>query len=274
MDLMETLVEEGFGADAARELCNVRGLFEPNTLYKRVEISEALRDAFNERGGKTTKDAVAIVLKKWLKGTSSPFEWVRRGRYRFVGFEGQPGQVIDPGDRVFEGDEVSENDELTPAREFGKGPHEVYAWCLPRYQATSDGRWPIKIGRAGSDGLRRRLRDFQENLPERPRYLLRLRCADGHEARDREFLLHAWFRSRGQKLDDAPGEEWFLANPGEIEEAIRNITGIDDPAGDSRTPEIEDVIAAAFRDVPADDWERLPVDLTDRLDDYLYGDET
>lgn len=35
--------------------------------------------------------------------------------------------------------------------------------------------------------------------------------------------------------------------------------------------EIEDVVANAFRDVTADDWARLPEDLTEHLDDYLYG---
>ena len=112
--------------------------------------------------------------------------------------------------------------------------------------------------------MRRKVLDFQENLPERPRYLLRLGCADDREAKDRESLLHAWFRTRRQKLDDLPGEEWFVTNPDEIEEAIRNITDAGGPSGDEGAHEIEAVIAAAFRDVPAEDWDRLPEDLTDR----------
>ena len=110
-------------------------------------------------------------------------------------------------------------------RELREGTHEVYAWYLPQYERAVGDRWPIKIGRAGPDGLRRRLRDFQENLPERPCYLFRLGCANDREARDLESLLHAWFRTRGQKLKDVPGEEWFLTNPSEIEEAFRAIKG-------------------------------------------------
>ena len=276
MDIMEDLVKGQFGSDAARELFQVPGLFEAGKLYKRVEISETLLAEFVKRGGAdtTTKDEVATVLKKRLLDPSGPFRRERQGLYRFVGFEGQSEQELELGDRDIEGNDSANDEGLIPGRELGEGPCEVYAWCLPQYQETSGDRWPIKIGKAGPDGLRRRFRDFQENLPERPRYLLRLGCADNREARDREFLLHAWFRSRGQKLDHLPGEEWFLTNPSEIEKAIQNIIGADDLNDDGGAPEIEDEIAAAFKDVAAEDWARLPEDLTDRLDDYLYGDES
>ena len=274
MELMDDLVKERFGADAARELCQKPGLFERGRVYRRIQISRKLRDEFVERGGdeKTTPEAVAVALKKWLVASDSPFSRVGRGRYRFAGVEASTGQMFDAG-VVSEGSDAAYGEELTPQRELGTGPYEVYAWCLPQYQEASGDRWPIKIGRAGPDGLRRRVRDFQENLPERPRYLLRLRCADDREAKDRESLLHAWFRIRRQKLDDLPGGNWFVTNPDEIAEAIRNVTDAVGPTGDEGADQIEAVIAAAFKDVPVEDWDRLPEDLTDRLDDYLYGDE-
>ena len=272
MDIIKDLVKERFGTHVARELCQEPGLFEQGRLYARMHITEILRDEFVQRGGNedTGNDAVARVLKKWLVGPDSPFRKEMRGRYRFLGFGGSIEQAVDVGDRRSARTDVSSEGAPGPEREIGTGPCEVYAWCLPRYQATSGDRWPIKIGKAGPDGLRRRLRDFQENLPERPRYLLRLGCADEREARDREALLHAWFRSRGQKLNDLPGAEWFLTNVGEIEEAVRNIIGADASSDQGKTLEIEDVIATTFKDVTADDWARLPEDLTERLDDYLY----
>lgn len=272
MDIIKDLVKERFGTHVARELCQEPGLFERGRLYARSHVTEVLRDEFVQRGGNedTGNDAVARVLKKWLVGPDSPFRKEMRGRYRFLGFGGAIEQAVDVGDRRNARTDASSEGAPGPEREIGTGPCEVYAWCLPRYQATSGDRWPIKIGKAGPDGLRRRLRDFQENLPERPRYLLRLGCADEREARDREALLHAWFRSRGQNLNDLPGAEWFLTNVGEIEEAVRNIIGADASSDQGKTLEIEDVIAATFKDVTADDWARLPEDLTERLDDYLY----
>lgn len=272
MDIIKDLVKERFGTHVARELCQEPGLFEQGRLYARMHITEILRDEFVQRGGNedTGNDAVARVLKKWLVGPDSPFRKEMRGRYRFLGFGGSIEQAVDVGDRRSARTDASSEGAPSPEREIGTGPCEVYAWCLPRYQASSGDRWPIKIGKAGPDGLRRRLRDVQENLPERPRYLLRLGCADEREARDREALLHAWFRSRGQNLNDLPGAEWFLTNVGEIEEAVRNIIGADASSDQGKTLEIEDVIAATFKDVTADDWARLPEDLTERLDDYLY----
>jgi hypothetical protein len=40
---------------------------------------------------------------------------------------------------------------------------------------------------------------------------------------------------------------------------------------DPNAPPIEDVARAIFADVPKEEWDRLPADLTDRLDEYLYG---
>ena len=273
MDLIEDLVKERFGTAVAHELSRKSGLFEHGKLYPRSHITETLRDEFVRRGGDddTGKDAVARVLKKWLSAPGSPFRKEMRGRYRFLGFDATIGQALDMANPGTASRNAPKTGGPSPVREIGAGPYEVYAWYLPRYQATSEDRWPIKIGKAGPDGLSRRLGDFHENLPEQPCYLLRLRCADDREARDREALLHAWFRSRGQELRDLPGKEWFMTNPQEIADAVRNIIGASALQGNASNLEIEDVIDDAFKDVTADDWARLPADLTDRLDDYLYG---
>lgn len=54
-------------------------------------------------------------------------------------------------------------------------------------------------------------------------------------------------------------------------DAVRDSVGASGLQDDASNLEIEDVIANAFRDVTADDWAQLPDDLTERLDDYLYG---
>ncbi len=45
----------------------------------------------------------------------------------------------------------------------------------------------------------------------------------------------------------------------------------EEPEFDEQAPAIEDVLSDLAKDVPDEEWERLPPDLTDRLDDYLYG---
>ena len=40
---------------------------------------------------------------------------------------------------------------------------------------------------------------------------------------------------------------------------------------DPNAPPIEEVLAAIMADVPEEEWKRLPADLTDHLDHYIYG---
>lgn len=273
MDLLNDLIKDSFGAAAARELCRKSGLFEPGRLYRRIEISETLRKEFVRYGGDsgTTNTAVATVLKKWLLTRASPFRREMRGRYRFLGHERGTMQYRSKGVGGLAVRDAPVDDGPTPEREVGAGPCEVYAWCLPAYRATGTGRWPIRIGRAGTEGFRGRLRDFHENLPERPRYLLRLGCVDDAEARRRETLLHAWFTERGQQLEEASGDAWFLTNPGQIEEAIQHLMEAEPHVGGITLEDMDKLFSEAFKDVPDEEWANLPDDLIERLDEYLYG---
>ena len=273
MDLLEDLIKDPFGAAAARELCCRSGLFEPSRLYRRIEISETLCKEFVRHGGDpgTTNAAGATVLKKWLLPRASPFRREARGRYRFLGLQRENREYPGAGVGGSPVRDAPMDYAPTPEREIGEGPCEVYAWCMPGYGATRDGRWPIRIGRAGAEGFKGQLRDFHENLPERPRYLLRLGCTDDAETRRREKALLAWFTERGQQLEEASGDAWFLTNPGEIDEAIEHLMGAELHVGGITLEEMDKLFAEAFKDVPDEEWANLPDDLIDRLDEYLYG---
>ena len=45
----------------------------------------------------------------------------------------------------------------------------------------------------------------------------------------------------------------------------------EEPEFDEQAPAIEDVLSDLAKDVPDQEWDKLPPDLTDKLDDYLYG---
>jgi predicted DNA-binding antitoxin AbrB/MazE fold protein len=40
---------------------------------------------------------------------------------------------------------------------------------------------------------------------------------------------------------------------------------------DPNTPPIEEKLRAIMADVPKEEWDRLPADLTEHLDHYIYG---
>lgn len=72
-------------------------------------------------------------------------------------------------------------------------------------------------------------------------------------------------------MRDLPGKVWLMTDPKEFADRARNIIGASALQGNASNLKIEDAIDDAFKDVTADDWTRLPADLTDRLDDHLYG---
>ena len=222
MSLPEYLLNRDFGTDAVRELCRKPGMFRVGQVYKRNEITSKLLSSFIEAGGPrgTTQQKVAQVFKSWFR-TDSPFESIdAHGLYKFLGYGDQSdysAQALVEEDREVGS---SDDDAMSPEWEYGKGLYEVYAWCLPRYREGQETRWPIKIGRTDTSGFPRRLQDFWANLPELPCYLIRFSCADEAEAREREHLLHIYFKSRGQHIKDLPGTEWFNTNPDEIRQAI------------------------------------------------------
>lgn len=50
--------------------------------------------------------------------------------------------------------------------------------------------------------------------PEIPRIALLINC---DSARDMETAMHSILKLRGRWMEDAPGSEWFLTNPNEVE---------------------------------------------------------
>ena len=219
--LREYLSKEKFGAEAARYLVQHYDLFNRNETYRRREIVAQLKEAFKQIGGdpNTTKDLIASSIKKLLQSGDIQFRSVGRGIYRFEGKSDDDAIEELPYDIEQEIDS-----EFNPERSYGEGSHEVYAWCLPLYRIHNNQNcWPIKIGRAGTDGLKRRFLDFEANLPERPNYLIRLGCTTETEARDRERLLHHYFRERKKNIKSLPGTEWFNTNPDEIHKAISDL---------------------------------------------------
>ena len=220
MDIWDHLCMQPFGAQAARYLCENGNLFVHNRTYQRKDIASRLAQEFRKRGGDphTANSHVTRALKKLLKDGALPFRRIGHGVYAFDG-EGDEYEAVaeQPIDEMY-----NPMGNFSPEREYGDGPCEIYAWYLPLYRDSSNGNcWPIKVGYAGPEGLKRRLEDFATNLPERPCYLMRLGCNDETEARNRERLLHHYFRERDDKvIDNLAGKEWFNTNPDELDAAI------------------------------------------------------
>jgi len=54
-------------------------------------------------------------------------------------------------------------------------------------------------------------------------------------------------------------------------QSAKMLAGVSDQEALIESPDIEDVLIGLAQEVPKQEWERLPADLTDNLDHYLYG---
>lgn len=77
-------------------------------------------------------------------------------------------------------------------------------------------------------------------------------------------MVHLRARGRGE-----------FTSQGTLQRIIRvdslNLVLGEEPPFDAAAPAIEGVLAALAKEVPEEEWDRLPRDLTDKLDHYLYG---
>ena len=124
------------------------------------------------------------------------------------------GLAASPVDELedFDADEVDESDEVNATA--GVGLPGVYWYTFEAYRKVNE-PYPIKIGR-GKNPLSR-ISQQVTAMPEPP---LILGTFDHHDEISLERALHAVLALRGKRKKDAPGSEWFVTTPAEIEALI------------------------------------------------------
>jgi hypothetical protein len=113
--------------------------------------------------------------------------------------------------------EEIESDE-EEASETGVKP-SVYWYTFPAYRVNS-GPYPIKIGRGTDPDAR--IRTQVTAMPEHP---IVLGKHEHHDPVSLERALHSVLTLRGKRKSDAPGTEWFMTTPSEIEALIKTVLG-------------------------------------------------
>jgi hypothetical protein len=111
-------------------------------------------------------------------------------------------------------------DDIEAEEEELDGPRtepSVYWYTFPAYRSKT-GPYPIKIGR-GTDP-EARIRSQVTAMPEQPIVLGKYEHADPTTL---ERALHSVLILRGKRKMDAPGTEWFVTTPEEIEALIATV---------------------------------------------------
>ena len=215
-----------FGEPLARYLCP--SLLSKGKVYKLSELIKIYDSYLMEHrpNENIDKQKVRQFIRSMVK--KKPFEKNVRykgdiGYYRYIGSSGDGVFQIQLGEA---NNDTSTNDERAE-QTFGDGKYEVYAWCQPMYKENPDsnGCYPIKIGKTGSEGVLGRLSpDTKANLPECPIYLLSFRFNDEVNVGTLENVFHKILELRNKKIKNVHGAEWFQTNPEEIIEIYKFAT--------------------------------------------------
>ena len=101
-------------------------------------------------------------------------------------------------------------------RTLGSGKNSVYLCYYPAYRclAEYEGKefWACKIGRIESPA--------RTEMPELPEIRLIFKT---DEPENLEQILHDILKFRGKHIADAPGKEWFMTSPSEVEGIYKSI---------------------------------------------------
>ena len=117
------------------------------------------------------------------------------------------------------------NSDSVPERTIGSGNSSVYLYYYPQYRESSESKsekvWECKIGRTIHREADTRIRSQATGLPESPKIGLHIKTDRPKEI---ERIIHDILKVRGKHIEEAPGREWFLTSPSEVEE-IYNFIG-------------------------------------------------
>ncbi len=118
----------------------------------------------------------------------------------------------------------SEN--LEPEKIIGSGKQSVYLYYYPAYQRLAELQdkavWACKVGRSRSGAISRIGSQTRTALPEFPKVGLLIKT---DESNLMEKTIQNILRLQGRHKQDAPGKEWFITSPSEVERVYESILG-------------------------------------------------
>lgn len=185
----------------------VAEMFDAGRVFSRADLTAQVADEHERRGGLPARGSVTAVAKKALQNllAAGRVESVSQGFWR-IAVSDDPDQAPDADGQPIE---------------VGEGTESVYVYYFPAYrdQAAHLGRsdWPMKIGMTAGE-VAPRLRDqCGTAMPERPVVGMIYRTDSSRVA---ERLLHSSLETRGRRMTDAPGKEWFMTSLAEVKEIL------------------------------------------------------
>ncbi|MYB65965.1 GIY-YIG nuclease family protein [Candidatus Poribacteria bacterium] len=206
-------VGKTFTPKIAQEL--IQELFAGQTVQKQEMIS-AVDEAHMEQGGLPSRAqhqhpvTLALVKMKQAGLANNPSQ----GNWSIFSTP------------QYDENEDAEYDDLEPEKIIGSGKQSVYLYYYPAYRRLAESQneevWACKVGMARNDLTNRVLSQTRTALPEYPKVGLVIKTdASSLMEKTIQYIL----RIQGKQKDDAPGREWFITSPKEVEKIYECIFG-------------------------------------------------
>lgn len=111
-----------------------------------------------------------------------------------------------------------EQDSYPVDKEIGKGLFSVYLYYYDSYKELAELKgqhfWQCKIGRTDIEPIQRIVGQAGTCYPELPHIALIMYCDNSSQL---EAAFHAILKVQKKHIESAPGREWFMTSPEEIE---------------------------------------------------------
>ena len=191
-------------------------LFAEQAVQK-LEIMSAVDETHHERGGLPSRAQFHHPV------TLALYNMRREGQASKTG----PGNNWLISSITQDDDSANaEPDDLEPEKIIGSGKQSVYLYYYPAYQRLAEllGEevWACKIGKSRNDPLSRISSQTRTALPEYPKIGLIIKT---DALNLMENTIQNILKLQGKQKQDAPGNEWFITSPNEVERVYENNFG-------------------------------------------------
>lgn len=189
-------------------------------LFSRQDAIDGVVSYHTRHGGLAAKNSYVTAFKHGTNRFLSEYVVnVARGMWRL----NYKSDLVEPVS-ISEADVVNsfENVDVlfnVPVdKQIGEGNGSVYVYYYDVYKllakANNSDTWACKVGMSSGDALSRVASQVGTAYPEVPHIGLVIKS---DAARELELILHSVLKLRGRHMQDAPGKEWFLTSPDEVE---------------------------------------------------------
>lgn len=184
-------------------------LFDGKQFHRQDAINDVQSFFIAHGGVKETKDYVSVFKK--ASAILRDKGMVNRGYgVWMLSYKKADIEIVKPS----EGLDIN----ITVDKELGNGKEYIYLYYYDAYkelaELKSNNIWECKIGRTNNDPIQRVFGQAGTCYPEKPHVALLIHCNDSEVL---ESALHSILKYKGRWLQQAPGSEWFLTSPYEVE---------------------------------------------------------